>query len=211
MAIAFEALNSFGRPRDASAIALGLMGVRGWRLCSYAAMISVVFAVSAHAAKLGGPYYVDDAEIGKVGSCEVESWASLAADADHSYVFGPACVVKLGLPVEIGINAVNTLSGGAADTTLSLTGKVVPLPIGPNGGFGLAVSTAAVYDVTQKTLNSFIFEMPLPYEVNQALRINVDVGSQYNSLDPRGMFVRAGTGVPGNSRNVGVFVPKYSP
>jgi len=50
----------------------------------------------AFAARLGGAYYVDDAEIGKVGSCEIESWSSFAANGDRISVFSPACVFNLG-------------------------------------------------------------------------------------------------------------------
>ena len=42
-------------------------------------------ATEAFAARLGGAYYVDDAEIGKVGSCETESWGSFAANADFDW------------------------------------------------------------------------------------------------------------------------------
>ena len=169
----------------------------GWsiRAHSLAAAVTLLLVVaSAQAAKLGGPYYVDDAEIGKVGSCEVESWASFAANTDHIYVFSPACVIKLGAPVEIGLNAVNALSAGVGDTTFSLTGKTVPLPIGPSG-FGLALSGAVVYDFTEKTLNSLIFEVPLTFDFSEQLRLNIDVGSQYNAIDPRGLLARAGSGV----------------
>jgi hypothetical protein len=55
-------------------------------------------ALPAFAARLGGAYYVDDAEIGKVGSCEIESGSSFAASGDRKAVFSPACVVKLGHP-----------------------------------------------------------------------------------------------------------------
>jgi hypothetical protein len=34
----------------------------------------------AFGARLGGAYYVDDAEIGKSGSCEIETWSSFAPD-----------------------------------------------------------------------------------------------------------------------------------
>jgi hypothetical protein len=41
----------------------------------------VLISVSKpNAAKLGGRYFVDDAEIGKVGSCETEQWASSAPE-----------------------------------------------------------------------------------------------------------------------------------
>jgi hypothetical protein len=35
----------------------------------------------------GGAYYVDDAEIGKLGSCEIETWSSFAASGDRIAVF----------------------------------------------------------------------------------------------------------------------------
>src|SRR3954469_21139622 len=47
-------------------------------------MILVVPTPKAFAARLGGAYYVDDAEIGKPGSCEFESWSSFAANGDRS-------------------------------------------------------------------------------------------------------------------------------
>ena len=85
----------------------------------------------AFAARLGGPYYVDDAEIGKVGSCEMESWNSSAGNGDRITVFSPACVVNFGSPVELGTNLVNARSDGEGISTVSLTAKAVPLPIGP--------------------------------------------------------------------------------
>jgi hypothetical protein len=107
------------------------------------ALISVA---TAGAAKLGGPYFVDDAEIGKVGSCENEQWASSAHNGDHIYVFSPACVVQLGAPVEVGTNLVNFRSDGVIDATASLTAKTVPIPLPGGGrpGFGLALSGAFV-------------------------------------------------------------------
>jgi hypothetical protein len=73
-------------------------------------LLFFVPALPAFAARLGGAYYVDDAEIGKVGSCEIESWSSFAASGDRIAVFSPACVVKLGAPVELGTNT-KPLSG----------------------------------------------------------------------------------------------------
>ena len=57
-------------------------------------MILVVPTPKAFAARLGGAYYVDDAEIGKPGSCEFESWSSFAANGDRIAVFSPACVER---------------------------------------------------------------------------------------------------------------------
>jgi hypothetical protein len=75
------------------------------------------------AARLGGAYYVDDAEIGKSGSCEIESWSSFAANGDRISVFSPACVFNLGPPVELGTNLINLRSDGEGDSVATLTAK----------------------------------------------------------------------------------------
>jgi hypothetical protein len=153
----------------------------------------------ARAAKLGGPYFVDDAEIGPVGSCEFEQWASSAQNGDHIYVFSPACVVRLGAPVEIGTNLVNFRSDGVLDPTVSLTAKTVPIPLPGGGrpGFGLALSGAFVWDMTSNSLNSMILNIPLTYDFSKTLRLNVNVGAQYNA-DPSALLATAGLGVSWN-------------
>jgi len=90
----------------------------------------------AFAARLGGPYYVDDAEIGKVGSCEIESWSSFALTGDRISVFSPACVYNFGRPAELGTNLVNLRSEGEADSLATLTAKTVPIPIVGSKGAG---------------------------------------------------------------------------
>lgn len=162
-------------------------------------MVSLLAPVpDALAAKLGGPYFVDDAEIGKVGSCEVESWASSARNGDHIYVFAPGCVVKLGAPVEVGTNLVNQRSDGIVDPTASLTAKTAPIPL-PSGrpGFGLALSGAFVWDMSGNTLNSLIVNVPLSYDFSEQLRLNVNVGAQYNA-DPSVTLATGGVGVAWN-------------
>src|SRR6266576_507761 len=108
-------------------------------------------AVPALAARLGGAYYVDDAEIGKSGSCEIETWSSFARTGDRIAVFSPACVVDVGRPVEIGTNLVDLRSDGQEDVLATLTAKTVPIPIGRSGGFGLAIAAAIVYDPLNQT------------------------------------------------------------
>ena len=49
---------------------------------AFAVFMLLLPVPKAFAARLGGPYYVDDAEIGKVGSCEMESWNSSAGNGD---------------------------------------------------------------------------------------------------------------------------------
>jgi hypothetical protein len=122
---------------------LARLGRRGFP-CFAAAVASILVAPlssasQALAARLGGAYYVDDAEIGKLGSCEFESWSSFAVNGDRIAVFSPACVVNFGAPIELGTNIVNLRSDGQGDTIATLTAKTVPIPIGPSG-FGLAIA-----------------------------------------------------------------------
>jgi hypothetical protein len=134
-------------------------------------MILVVPTPKAFAARLGGAYYVDDAEIGKPGSCEIESWSSFAANGDRIAVFSPACVVNFGAPIELGTNIVNLRSDGQGDTIATLTAKTVPIPIGPSG-FGLAIAGAVIYDPGHQTGNGFIVNVPVSFDFSKSLRVN---------------------------------------
>jgi hypothetical protein len=166
-------------------------------------IILLLPAPKAFAARLGGAYYVDDAEIGKVGSCEIDSWSSFAANGDRIAVFSPACVVNLGTPVELGTNVVNLRSDGQGDSIITLTAKTVPLPIG-RSGFGVAIAGAIVYDPGHQTGNGAIVNVPVSYEFGKNFRVNVNFGAQYNDGDPRGLFATGGAGISWN------FVPQWS-
>jgi hypothetical protein len=158
----------------------------------------------AFAARLGGAYYVDDAEIGKTGSCEFESWSSFAANGDRIAVFSPACVVKLGPPVELGTNLLNVRSDGEEDFVGTLTAKTVPIPIGRTG-FGLAIAGAVVLDALNHTGNGMIVNIPATFEFSKEFRVNLNVGAQYySSGDTPGLFATAGAGVSWN------FAPHWS-
>ena len=170
------------------------------RVCSGAFAFAVIVVLlpvpKAGAARLGGPYYVDDAEIGKVGSCEVESWNSSAGNGDRISVFSPACVVNFGAPVELGTNLVNARSDGDGISTISLTAKTVPIPIGPSG-FGLALSGAVVYDPFRHAANGLIFTVPVTFDLSEKLRLNINVGAQYNA-EPAVLYATGGAGVSWN-------------
>jgi hypothetical protein len=170
--------------------------------CSAAfASLLIIFLLSsapeAAAARLGGAYYVDDAEIGKLGSCEIESWSSFAANGDRIAVFSPACVLNLGVPIELGTNIVNLRSDAQGDTIATLTAKTVPIPIGPSG-FGLAIAGAVIYDPGHQTGNGMIVNVPMSFDFSKRLRVNLNLGAQYNDGDPRGLFATGGLGVSWN-------------
>jgi hypothetical protein len=158
-----------------------------------AVVIALAFSVEAKAATLGGAYYVDDAEIGKVGSCEYESWASFAQNGDRIFVFSPACVVSLGMPIEIGTNLVGTRSAGLWDSTVSLTAKSVPIPIPEQGGMGLAVAAALTFDFVTHTVSGFILNVPVTFDLSKQFRVNFNFGAQLD-VDQRQLFFTTGAG-----------------
>jgi hypothetical protein len=175
------------------------------RVLPFALLIILFFPFAqAFAARLGGAYYVDDAEIGKVGSCEIESWSSFAANGDRIAVFSPACVADLGRPVELGTNLVNLRSDSEGDFIATMTAKTVPIPIGRTG-FGLAIAGAVVYDPLNHTGSGLIVNVPVTFDFSKELRLNLNFGAQYyGSGDTRGLFGTAGAGVSWT------FVPHWS-
>jgi hypothetical protein len=181
---------------------LNQVNVQAGLLSLAAAVLMLFSAPDAIAAKLGGAYFVDDAEIGRLGSCEIESWGSFADNTDRVLVFSPACVFNLGRPVELGANFVKMRSDGAWNSTLALTAKTVPLPI--NGdGLGLAVAGAVTYDLTNHIVNGLIVNVPVTWDISKRLRFNVNVGAQYD-VDQRELLATMGTGISWN------FVPQWS-
>ena len=153
----------------------------------------------ARAGKLGGPYFIEDAEIGPVGSCETEQWAASAHNGDHIYVASPACVVGLGAPVEIGASLFNFRSDGVVDPVVALSAKTVPIPLPGGGlpGFGLALSGTIAWDMNTKSLSNLFINIPLSYDFSPTLRLNVNVGALYNA-DPSLLIATAGLGVSWN-------------
>jgi hypothetical protein len=188
--------------RNASAeVGVRVTALFGATLC----VMSFLSALPAMAARLGGAYYVDDAEIGKSGSCEIETWSSFARTGDRIAVFSPACVVEVGRPVEIGTNLVDLRSNGQEDVLATVTAKTVPIPIPKSGGFGLAIAGAIVYDPLDQTGSGLILNVPLTFEFNKDFRVNVNFGAQYYSGgDPHGLYGTAGVGASWT------FVPHWS-
>lgn len=169
------------------------------RACSgafaFAVFIVLLPVPRAGAAKLGGPYYVDDAEIGKVGSCEVESWNSSAGNGDRITVFSPACVFNFGAPVEVGTNLVNALrrrwhfdrfahgqNGADTDRTERLRAGAI------RGGRLRPAPTRR---------RRAHLHCPSDVRFERKLRLNINVGAQYNA-EPAVLYATGGVGVSWN-------------
>jgi hypothetical protein len=134
---------------------------------------------------------------GSSGPAKSSRGAHLLPTGTASPVFSPACVLNLGVPVELGTNIVNLRSDAQGDTITALTAKTVPIPIGPSG-FGLAIAGAIIYDPGHQTGNGMIVNVPMSFDFSKRLRVNLNFGAQYNDGDPRGLFATGGAGVSWN-------------
>jgi hypothetical protein len=133
--------------------------------------------VSAFAA--GGAFVVDDAAIGKPGECKVESWMSLASNHDMLAVTQPACVVNLGIPVELGGTLARSRSSDVWQTGAGPKAKVNLLPV-ETGRVGVGIAGSAVWNVaTGKHLFNLLY-VPVTFQPRDNFRINLNAGWQYD-------------------------------
>lgn len=153
---------------------------RWWLAPVMLAASALLSAQRADAA--GGAYAVDDAEIGKVGECQVESWISFASNHDLIATTTPACVVNLGIPVELDVVAQRMRADSVWTTTAGIAGKANLIPIA-TGKFGLAVSGGANWDTATGNNTSNYLMVPVTYEQNKKLRFNFNAGWQYDAIN----------------------------
>jgi hypothetical protein len=142
--------------------------------------ILVIFVpTSARAA--GGAYVVDDAVIGKPGDCQVETWLALASNHDLQAVTQPACVVKLGIPVEMTAVVSRVRTDDVWLTPLGAKAKINILPV-ETGKIGVGLVEQPVWDARN---GQYLFNqlyVPLTFQFNDAFRINVNAGWQYDGV-----------------------------
>ncbi len=133
----------------------------------------------AHAA--GGAFVVDDAKIGNPGDCEVDSWQSAASNHDFAAVANPFCVVKLGIPVELGGLLQRSRSGGLWDTSGALMAKTNIIPTDKHP-FGLAISGGSTWDLVTGANTGGYINVPVTFQLRDNFRINVNGGWLYDNV-----------------------------
>lgn len=140
-------------------------------------MIAIALPSETRAA--GGAYVVDDAAVGKAGSCKIESWASFADDGDVNAVSNPACVFDLGKPVEIGVQFQRARSSGEWDTLLTPKAKVNLVPV-ETGKIGVALTGELGLNATTGGLGISHINVPLTWTLRDDFKINVNGGWLYD-------------------------------
>jgi hypothetical protein len=135
----------------------------------------------ASALAAGGAYVVDDAAIDDPGKCKVESWASAASNHDFTAVASPACVVKLGIPVELG-GAIGRFRNGDSWTTNGgpkLKTNLVPVE---TGRFGIGLAGSAAWNLGTGQYTGNVLYVPITYQVRDDLRFNINGGWLYDGV-----------------------------
>ena len=124
-------------------------------------------------------FIVDDFEIDAVGACNVESWISFASNKDFMAVTSPACVVRLGVPVEIGSKIQRTRAGGEWASNAGFSAKVTLLPLTNSVGIGL--SGEADWDLLSGASTGGNINVPVTFDLGHNLRMNVNGGWLYDT------------------------------
>ncbi len=132
----------------------------------------------AHAA---GAYSVDDSEIDRPGACKVESWVSSATNHDFSAIAAPACVVSLGVPVEIGGQLQRSRKGDQWSSGATAKGKANILPAG-TGKVGIGIAGSAGWDLGTGAFTGHTLYVPVTFQLRDDVRVNLNGGWQYDAV-----------------------------
>jgi hypothetical protein len=138
----------------------------------------VLAPVCAEAA--GGAFAVDDAEVGAPGECKVESWASVAGNHDFIAATSPACVAKLGVPIEFAGQYQRSRddSTWASSGTLRAKTNLIPLA---NHPFGVGLSSGSTWNLISGANSGSFINVPVTVQVREGLRVNVNGGWLYDA------------------------------
>ena len=136
-----------------------------------------LLACIATQAQAAGPYAVDDAAIGEPGECQIEAWGSAAGNGDRIGVVQPACVVRLGIPVEltaafqpVRIDRVwAELAGGQIKFIFLRFGDLV-----------IAISVGTLVDISSAESLTLV-NLPMTIKLRDDFRFNINTGWLHNS------------------------------
>ncbi len=152
-----------------------------WQALAPILLAAGILLPPASAQAAGGAFVVDDVEIDKPGNCQVESWVSTAANRDFSAVAAPACVAKLGIPVELGgqFQRSRTDSVWSSSGTFKAKANLIPVE---NHPFGLGIAGGSAWDMGSGAHTGGYVYVPATFQVREKLRINVDGGWYYDNV-----------------------------
>jgi len=144
--------------------------------------IAGICLLPAAAMAAGGAFVVDDALIGKLGECKVESWVSIASNHDFLAVSSPACVVNAGIPVEAGATFLRMRSDGEWSTGAGPKAKINIIPLDERG-FALGFSGTTLWNLNTGQNVGSNLNVPFTIQASKDVRINVNGGWLYDAVE----------------------------
>ena len=153
------------------------------RLHPYPPFIGVLIFLghAAPAEAAGGAYAVDDAAIGAVGDCQIETWASFADNGNRIIVSQPACVANLGIPVEITVSPQAVRTDGEWAAIGGVQAKSVLIPV-EHHQVGVALSVGTLVDFSSGQGVQTYVNVPVAVHLGAQLRINLNGGWSLDEL-----------------------------
>src|SRR3954469_11456276 len=136
---------------------------------------------ASHAQAAGGAYVTDAADVGEIGNCKVESWASFASNQDFIGVVNPSCVLDLSRAVEFSTQILRGRSDGEWNTLVAPKFKTNLIPTAI-GSWGVSLEGGAIYDAAANDLGGIFVTVPATLPLSNIMRINVNAGWLWDRL-----------------------------
>jgi hypothetical protein len=158
---------------------------RYWRSILLACVPFLAVLSLVERAAADGAFVVEDAEVGKPGSCKVEAWGSAADNRDGILVAAPSCVVNIGRPIEFGADFVRSREDGEMGSELGLKAKT---QLFESGKFSAALAVDTAFDLLTGRHSEVSAVVPLTYEHSEQFKFNLNAGWSWDRIDDRHFF-----------------------
>ena len=162
-------------------IPVALLAIHAAAFVPFLAILSLVERAAAD-----GGFVVEDAEVGKAGSCKVEAWGSAADNRDSILVAAPSCVVDIGRRIEFGADFVRFRDDGEMGSELGLKGKT---QLFESGKFSAALTVGTAFDLLTGRHAEIGAVVPLTYEFSEQFKFNVNAGWFWNRIEDQHFFI----------------------
>ena len=149
-----------------------------------AAVTAGLLTAGSPAHSAGTAYGVDTAEVSDPGNCKIEGWVSQGSNGDRVATANPACVVNLGTPTEISVQAQRARGDGEWATSYSpkIKAKLLQPQI---GSWGFAAAAGVNYDATSNEVSGAFAYIPGTIRLSEIVRINANLGWQLDATSDR--------------------------
>ena len=156
--------------------AAGAMDARGL------ALLLAIASPGEPARAAGGPYAVDDSEIGDAGECKLETWASRSDTRNWIVAATPTCTFKALPWVELSATALRQWSSEGSAWFVGPKAKVSLVPI-EDFGVGVGAFATWAYNTAERRTANAALAFAFTHKPLPNLRLNLNLGWSYGGAD----------------------------